>query len=132
MIIGTGILNWPAAERRSDRYGVVTLYIDTDSENSINLKKDFDGFLGILKAKVLSTRDSEHIGDLARGILPSTPNVGDIIELGRGHLFFTTNNGVGLYPEDNRSTDWLDPNQLYKVHSQTVELFFEPINTQEN
>lgn len=36
---------------------------------------------------------------------------------------------AGLLPEDNRATFWLDVHALYRVHNQTITLFFERIES---
>ncbi len=76
-----------------------------------------------------------HIGDLFRGVSPSTPKVGETIVLGTGTFFTEPTDwyaeGVkfslafGLDPDDGRETDWLDINSLYRLHEQDVELYFE-------
>lgn len=120
------MLSWPPPERRSDRYGLVGL--------SKNPMEDFAKLTGKIPVKqhgrlvavVLETRDSHHIGDLFRGIFPSTPNVGDRISLGEGTLF-TEEHCVGLKPDDGRYNDWLNPYNLYRAHDQTVRLIFKPL-----
>ncbi len=124
ILLGTGILNWNKSERVSDRYGAVFLDTDLHADAITPLL----GKKGKLICEVLETRASNHIGDLSRGISPSTPKVGDTIELGEGILFTEgslNNLVVGLKPEDERATDWLNPHKLYNVHAQTVNLFFE-------
>jgi hypothetical protein len=149
VLIGEGGLNWPASERRSDRYGRVglqrvgpmpattealaagiepgTLYPTGDWI----LLSGMEAALapGRLVAEVVETRQSGHIGDLFRGIGPSTPAVGERVVLGEGRLFFEEEDEgwlVGLLPADGRADDWLDPRALYRVHAQTVRLYFEP------
>lgn len=125
-LIGTGILNWRRHERISDRYGMVCLYKRFGSEDTIELKK-FTGY-GKLIAKIVETRDSKHIGDLFHGFFPQKPNVNDIVQLGEGDVFYDEDEIgeiVGLKPKDNRETFWLSPQELYKCHDQTVELYFE-------
>jgi hypothetical protein len=80
---------------------------------------------GSLVAEVIATRKSTHIGDLFRGIFPSTPKLGARIVLGHGALFYNGNQ-VGLKPDDGRENDWLDPHSLYQAHDQTVRLIFVP------
>ena len=130
-LIGIGELNWPKGERVTDRYGCVSLNKGggQDSEEEItDIKMDVGKFIGkkgTLTAKVISTRDSYHIGDLFRGLVPSKPEVDDGLTLGIGVLFIGEYNSVGLEPEDGRESDWLDPEVLYQLHCQTVELYFE-------
>lgn len=127
-----GQFNWEGAERRSDRYGGIMLLGPHESQfdHAPNVSLEpFRPFIGrrvIITAKVLQTRESYHVGDLARGISPKTPNVGWVVELGIGtvrsldkvgeldHLIFQRD-GTG-------SHDWMDPTILYQLHHQTVEL----------
>jgi hypothetical protein len=135
-VLGEGRLTWPRMERVTDRYGSVFLMPDGDSmtppsgTTKLNNVADLFGQRGRLVAEVLETRQSTHIGDFFRGVYPETPNVGDRIELGEGTLFSDrTREGdttVGLEPDDGRTSDWLDPRQLYRAHEQTVRLVFEP------
>lgn len=137
--LGRGVLTWDASERRSDRYGAVWLI--PEGENSLTEGRppslvdavhnlEWDGSEGELIAVVTATRESTHIGDLAHGIFPQTPEVGEIIVLGEGALFFETapfgGFTVGLRPRDQRSCLWLDIRKLYRAHEQSVELFFHP------
>lgn len=134
-VIGKGVLTWGKVERVSDRYGSVFLLKDGgNSWNSVgtvplDLKRDLIGKLGTLKARVLETRQSTHVGDLFRGFRPSTPEPGVTLVLGTGRLFHRgegeDNTSVGVLPLDGRQTDWLDPKVLYQAHEQTVELYFE-------
>lgn len=135
--LGTGVLTWDGAERRSDRYGAVWLMqdgctatsrIDPVPQLDVRAASGVVGQTGRLVAQVVDARESTHIGDLFRGIFPSKPSVGDRIVLGEGTLFlepcsfgFT----VGLRPDDGRDADWLDPHALYRAHEQMVRLFFE-------
>lgn len=137
--LGTGILTWHAAERRSDRYGSVFLMEDGHTSHSTHdpeEKLDFtaiatvEGKRGRLIATVLSPRISTHVGDLFRGIFPSVPTLGEPILLGKGTLFVTPLRAVGLSPDDGRNTDWLDPYALYRAHEQLVDLTFDPEATQ--
>jgi hypothetical protein len=134
-LIGYGILGWLGSERRSDRYGTVSLF-DGDSNDKkliakpiIHLEeiKKLVGKKGKLEVEVLHTRQSTHIGDLFRGFSPSTPKKGQRLTLGEGKLFTELVEGintVGLRPDDGRDSDWLQPEQLYKAHEQTVNLYF--------
>lgn len=140
MIVGEGILTWDGAERRSDRYGTVQLIVPgaDPAATAAGLANDFAwaplvafgaGQHGALTADVLDTRTSAHIGDLFRRIFPSTPEVGEVLLLGRGRLFTEEHDGgtrVGLRPDPMRKADWLDPHVLYRLHSQTVRLTFTP------
>ena len=122
-LLGVGRLNWNRGERITDRYGAINLWRDED--NTIALPKKFEGQIGQLIAVVKETRQSTHIGDLFRGLFPITPKVGETFVLGEG-AYFTNGDTVGLRPDDRRNTDWLDPEILYKLHAQTVELYFQP------
>jgi hypothetical protein len=80
-------------------------------------------------AEVLETRDSPHMGDVTRGLAPSTPEVGEIFSLGQGTLWVSHDDGypvIGLAPDDGRDYDWLNPEWLYRLHNQTVRLTFAP------
>lgn len=128
--IGMGALSWNANERRSDRYGSVSLFdVPGPDGRVLPLAKDVAG-KGILFAHVTATCKSWHIGDLFRGIFPSQPDVGDLIVLGDpGDLFFEMRNdirSVGIRPIVDRDSDWLNPHALYRLHDQTVELYFLP------
>jgi len=123
--IGTGVLDWDREERISDRYGLVVLFdAPNDPRRPIPLRHGSEGKYGRLVAIVRETRDSSHIGDLFHNVFPSTPDLGQTVVIGEGTLFFMGNR-VGLTPEDNRRTLWLDIHALYRVHNQTVTLFFE-------
>jgi len=135
--IAHGLLSWPRKERISDRYGVVAFWPD-DVEGKL-VHKDSKVFLdeilrlkgkkGSLVAIVLEARKSKHIGDMFRGLSPSTPDVGEEILLGKGTLYHEapdSENGeahcVGL--SQKRDHDWLNPKSLYRVHEQIVDLYF--------
>lgn len=123
--IGTGVLDWHREERISDRYGMVMLFDRPDQpRRAIRLRRGNEGKHGRLIAIVRETREPSHIGDLFHGISPSKPTPDEIIVLGEGRLFFFVD-AVGLFPNDNRATLWLDVHALYRVHNQTVTLFFE-------
>lgn len=124
--LGTGVLSWNGAERRSDRYGSVMLLPFPDSEKPICLVQVKAGERGRLVAIVKETRQSRHTGDLFHGLFPKTPKVGQEITLGEGTLFFE-NDGVGLQPNDGRDTQWLDMRALYNAHEQTVTLYFDKL-----
>ena len=126
--VGVGQLNWCGAERRSDRYGAIGLWADATPwcTRAMNLDiSDLCGRRGTLRVEILETRDSDHIGDLFRGLSPGGAEVGDVYDLGSGVLFRSdVENHVGVRPDDGRQTDWLDPELLYKAHQQTVRLTF--------
>lgn len=135
--LGRGVLSWDASERISDRYGTVWLLpegvnslIRCDPISLIQPRAEWEGSEGELIAVVTEARDSTHVGDLFHGVSPETPEVGEIIVLGDGQLFFETGTHggffAGLRPLDQRSTLWLDIRKLYRAHEQSVELFFHP------
>src|SRR3989344_6572907 len=125
--LGTGVLNWDGAERRSGRYGQVFLLPSPDSEKRVKLIQVKGDVCGRLIAIVKEARQSRHIGDLFYGVFPETPEVGQKITLGEGTLFFRNYDTVGVQPDDGRDTLWLDINGLYKAHEQTVTLCFEEL-----
>ena len=126
--LGTGVLNWDGAERRSDRYGKVFLLSSPDSEERVRLVQVKSGTRGRLVAIVKETRQSRHVGDLFHGVFPETPNMGQKITLGEGTVFFE-DDSVGLRPDDGRDTEWLEMRALYNAHEQTVTLCFEELLT---
>jgi len=137
ILIGMGSLSWPRMERVSDRYGSIGVYNEDSTEKTVckgaNLNvatiQNMAGNKGQLIAKIIETRKSTHIGDLFRGFFPSMPGVGEEIVLGDGRLFHAITDGVdtvGLLPEDGRASDWLNPENLYRAHEQTIELYFLP------
>jgi hypothetical protein len=127
IVPGTGILLWPSHERISDRYGTITLDRSPDGRGTPAAFTDPPlGTHGRMVAVILDTRHSPHCGDLVRGLSPLTPMIGDEIALGTGTLF-TEDTGpviteIGLRPDDDRTCDWLNPEALYRCHSQTVRL----------
>lgn len=140
--LGEGILNWPKKERVNDRYGLVGLWTESDvprpetlkeihnygqRQQRIKLAHVEEGKHGRLVVEVLRTQKSAHIGDLFRGLFPSTPKVGETIVLGEGYVFYEEGNFIGLEPKEQRESDWLNPKMLYRVHEQYVELFFEEV-----
>jgi hypothetical protein len=125
ILLGQGRLSWAPIERVSDRYGTVTLFKSWDGFSTVDLIKTVES-KGKLIAVVKNVATSRHVGDLFHKIYPFTPEVGDEIVLGEGKLFYTEDS-VGIEPvDDDRDDFWLDPKQLYKVHDQTVVLYFEP------
>jgi len=130
-----GIFSWPRSERVSDRYGAIGMYetnYNEDATAAVVLDKvalrQLRGKRVHIAARVLEARESGHIGDLFRGIFPSQPAVGEVIDLGVGEFFTDTVDGqfvFGLEPDDDRVIDWFDPEKLYRLHDQTVELDIE-------
>ncbi len=127
--LGTGVLIWNSSERISDRYGLIFLLSSPDSSKRIKLVQVNGGVRGRLIAVVKEIRQSRHIGDLFHRVFPQTPEVGQNIKLGEGTLCFRDHNTVGVQPDDCRHTMWLDINELYKAHEQTVTLCFEEVPT---
>ncbi len=128
IVLGQGVLGWPADERHSDRYGLIHLNAIPDSAHFTPLQFDtaLVGTHGHLVAVVLETRPSPHIGDFGRAVGPSTPTVGDEIALGTGTLCVVPWRWgfslVGVKPDEDRSHDWMDPAALYRCHHQTIRL----------
>lgn len=123
--LGTGVVDWERAERISDRYAVVELFEGPRPHSTIvKLKRIKEGLHGTLMAVVRETRTSDHIGDLFHGVETSTPVAGERVALGTGALFYEDGR-VGVRPDDARTTLWLDIQALYRVHNQTVTLYFE-------
>ena len=135
--LGRGRLTWTPRERRSDRYGAVFLipeghdsFTPGPSQSMVEATPMVLDFYGELIALVRETRESTHIGDIFRGVFPTTPEVGESIVLGEGTLFYEElplgcGMAVGLKPRDRRQDLWLDINALYRAHEQSVELFFK-------
>jgi hypothetical protein len=138
LALGTGWFTWPRHERVSDRYGTISLF-NTCHAHDRPFDKPFDkpiplahddlvvGTEGVLLVEIIETMDSTHIGDIMRGLYPSTPNVGDIFVLGPGRVFYDKEGpdvAIGLLPDDDRKSDWLDPGTLYRCHDQRVILHF--------
>ena len=128
-LLGKGILQWSRYERICDRYGAIYLYDDSRDPDVVPIEpRPTEGTRGKLIAQVVEVRESYHIGDLMRGLFPSQPGLGEEIVLGEGEIFYEEVDryeAVGLRPDDGRDYDWLSPSQLYRVHEQKVELYFE-------
>ncbi len=135
-----GVFTWPSAERRSDRYGVVTVdrqgcqvLLDVAVSCDVAALRLMAGRRVRVTAHVVEVRTSGHIGDIFRELFPTTPAVGEEHLLGEGVLFLEELEwspigvGLGLLPEDGRSTDWFDPRLLYRLHDQTVLLLVEDV-----
>lgn len=142
VVLGEGRLSWPAAERRSNRYGSIGLFepSDPDRIRCVDIRAH-KGQRGRIYATVLVSRDSGHIGDLALGIGPSRTDVGVRVLLGTGTL--TSYSGeyqgyFGIVPDDpdviQRSglrKPWMNPRQLYCVHDHDVRIDFLPVPKRE-
>lgn len=129
-LLGTGRLTWPASERRTDRYGVVFLLQYGDSNSALTppiatitlpfveeLNQEFE-----VVALVIENRESTHIGDLAYGVFPRTPEVGAEIVLGKGRLSVDSKCFLQVTPKNPEKYPWLDMRALYDAHEQTVQL----------
>jgi hypothetical protein len=133
--IGTGILTWNGEERRSNRYGVITLCAsnyDEDARAPVGwdepLLQELNGKRVRLTATVTESRKSGHCGDRFLKVFPSQPKVGDSINFGVGTLTIESNESeraVALRPGDGRRELWIDPRKLYRAHDQTVILYAE-------
>lgn len=125
--IASGTLNWRGAERRTDRYGAICLMDPLRMDEAAI--EALAGRRVTIRATVLEARKSRHIGDLFRGIRPTTPTVGEVVDLGAGEFFTERDQWgltFGLLPDDGRDTDWFDPRKLYRLHDQVVALAFIP------
>lgn len=128
IMIGVGVLDWNKNERISSRYGSFYLFNDV----ILRVPKalfHIKGY-GKLIGRIRENRLSNHIGDIFHGFFPEKPDVGDVIELGEGILFYDEDihgEMVGLKPLDNREVFWLNPKSLYRCHSQTVEVYFREV-----
>lgn len=139
VLIGTGILTWDGAERRSQRYGCVHLssqpYNPSKVPEPFTLDKGrtrpLEGRQVRLTCTVLTSRPSGHVGDLHLGIHPQPAAQGESLELGVGILRVgkadawdaTVTDSIGLEPKDGRECFWVDPRILYQLHDQTVNLY---------
>lgn len=136
--VGHGVLTWDSQERRSDRYGAISLTAETFEGQPIVTERKLD--VAALKGlegqrvkvwvKVVESRESGHSGDDFLKVYPSQPEVGEIIELGVGVLAlpmvpWNWQPAVALMPGDGREKFWMDPRALYRAHDQTVDLFVE-------
>ncbi|MEV5279651.1 hypothetical protein ACFYMW_25295 [Streptomyces sp. NPDC006692] len=129
--LGVGVLSWTSFERQSDRYGAVHLSYGLPDAASFEAAPT--GKHGRLSAIIIETRPSIHLGDLARGLLPSKMEADEEIVFGEGELFTEplgrgNAQTIGVKPSDGRSDDWLDPSALYRCHNQVVRLLFNPLH----
>lgn len=90
-LIGKGHLTWNADERRTDRYGSVRLANEEDKEpHDILIDQQhhaLEGVYGKLVAKVTKPVKSPHMGDMFRGLTPSTPDLNEEVTFGEGYFF---------------------------------------------
>jgi hypothetical protein len=133
MLRGYGIFMWTAQERRSNRYGAFYLATQTYDE-TVTVRADLHDDLKALVGKrvkvscrVLANRVSGHVGDLFLNIFPTTPEVGETVELGVATLALEpTDDGetqIVMIPDDDRDELWIDPRLLFRLHDQTVGLY---------
>lgn len=134
-LVASGILTWDGAERRSDRYGSIHMVSEAPANALEPVFYDMDILRSLvgkrvhLTCHVVRTRDSEHAGDQHHDIVPVTPNVGEIVDLGVG--IFEMNSGwdglpnLSIRPNDGRRCFWFDPRLLYRLHAQSVEVWME-------
>lgn len=140
IFIGRGHLTWNMPERVTNRYGSVCL-METMSEGDggasggenkgiAEIWTNLKGY-GRLVAVVQDPRESYHVGDQHRDIMPSLPDKGEEIILGEGEAFYDKGwddfPTIGVKPLDGREDDWLDPNALYRAHSSVVNLEWIPL-----
>lgn len=131
--LGEGVLSWPSRERHTDRYGFICLCRNTGT-GSDHVPLDTGGVIGLagsLVCQIVEARIS-HMEDAFRGLVAQTPQVGEIIELGKGTLQVGDDDAIGLKPEHEREIDWLDPKALYRCHLQTVRLLFLPSGSRDS
>lgn len=135
-LIGRGIVSWEKDERISSRYGSFIL-IDSNYNRTVKADRvideeavqSLDGLRVRVTVVAKEVRKSGHIGDSFLKIRPTTPEVGEEIDLGVG--VFRIGKGwdgqqtFELHPGDGRSDLWIDPRKLYRCHDQTVEVYFE-------
>lgn len=133
MLLGYGIFAWTTDERVSKRYGAFYL-----SDSSFNGEKDsfyivdeyqkYQGKRVRILARVTSNRKSGHCGDHFIKVYPSTPEVGEEIDLGVGIFNFSRSKYhkehilFELAPVEPRNKYWMDPRLLYQLHDQTVSI----------
>lgn len=139
MNIGQGIFTWDGTERRSDRYGGFTLGatgytpgVRAEACMDLAALKKLVGKRVRIIATVIESRKSDHCGDLFHKILPSRPEVGEVVNLGVGALRLETwdwDDGdvtaILLMPGDGRNQFWIDPRKMYRLHDQTVSVDIE-------
>ena len=105
IVLGEGVLNWFRDERQTDRYGTVYLgdsrggggIMSPATTGCVQLDRSAEGKKGALFAVVVDNSEpSQHIGDLARGIGPTHPDIGERIKFGEGVLFFEIEEEQGI------------------------------------
>lgn len=130
-LLASGVLAWWKQERTRNRYGSVCLYRGpygtAEGEDAVLPLLTFSGRQGQLIAVVRETRRPQSIIDVVLGLISpkEPPPVGSRHVLGQGTLF-SDEEAIGLRPDDDRTDLWLDPEVLYLLVDQTVDLFFAP------
>lgn len=136
MKVAHGVFGWEGEERRSDRYGAIHLSGAPYGGEPLTTVFFEMGALERLHGRrvkiatvVTEARKSQHVGDLFHGIFPSTPAVGERVEIGVGVLdlepSYEETPDIVLRPNDGRAHLWMDPRKLYRLHDQTVDVFIE-------
>lgn len=131
--LGAGFLGWMADERRTDRYGTVTLRETVDDRGrpiGLQVPDSLVGRPGTLIAVELNAappRGFASIRDALDGF------GADEIVLGVGTLFVDAyrdgTQAVGVHPADRRKTPWLDPNALSRCHHKAVALMLRTFDS---
>ena len=134
--LGTGILGWDRQERITDRYGSVFLMDGVVTETANINTDNIDQYLGkkgTLIATVENGSESGHIGDIFHGLgQDEIPSKGEQFELGTGKLFSLSTDEyddhirlrIGIEPDEDTETFWMDAEALYQVHDSLVTLSF--------
>jgi hypothetical protein len=143
-LVATGVLGWGKYERQSKEYGYIAIEPTGYGEKAKSgIEPHFDtallnsliGKRVRLTALVRETRKSEHVGDLylyypgtTDPLLPTQPEKNAVIEIGVGPLQFKlddqfVNPMLGVNTTGGKFQ--MDPEQLYKLHDQTVDLYVE-------
>lgn len=149
--LGSGIFSWCATERRFGRYGSFFLArsdfnetVRRDVHLDLPALRVLEGMHVRISLRVAESRPSGHGGDQFLQLFPGAPPaVGSTIELAVGRLVLVdhsgfppddhpTQVGIGIAPSDGRQHLWLDPEKLYRLHDQTVDLFVKPTSDPES
>jgi hypothetical protein len=95
--VGHGVFGWSGTERRTDRYGAfvlaATAYASSDRiANHLDVKalRLLNGKRVHITCKVVTNRESGHAGDLALKVFPTTPDVGEVVDLGVARFAWRT------------------------------------------
>ncbi|MEU6858499.1 hypothetical protein AB0B28_06460 [Glycomyces sp. NPDC046736] len=131
LVLGEGVLTWPPEERLLGRWGSVGLDL---GDGQFAVFKDVPiGALAKMTATVLKVRTTLLRPDPVRQLVPTTPALGEEIELGIGQVFQPDlagrgNVAVGLAPlaEFWKANEWLSPTGLIRGHNHLVRLTLHP------